>query len=105
MRQRRLPHSLNMDPFEFGHLLEGTLEQDPMTDRIVLIAETRDGKRVSIDLHEILRKYVGQDVRFTLASFANLEKLARLVEASGGGQVHGIQPEELPVPFNVVRKS
>lgn len=94
----------DFDPRNLGHLLEGTIEQDPMTDRFSLRTVDEVGRPVSVDLHELLGQYVGQDVRITLASLKNLQKLAELVEEAGGGSVMGIQPEDIPVPFNIARK-
>lgn len=84
-----------MSPLNFGHLIEGVVEQDPMTDRFVIRTEVR-GKPATFDVQEALGKLVGQEVRFTLASVENLAKLAALVESQGGGQVLGIYPEDIP---------
>jgi len=87
-----------------GHLIEGVVEQDPMTDQYVIRTEDAQGKPVTIDVQELLSRYVGKEVRFTLASLENLEALARLVEEQGSGQVAGIQPEELGSPYDVRRR-
>lgn len=95
----------NKDPLQLGHLIEGVVEQDPMTDRYVIHTQDPQGRPVTVDIQALLAKFNGQEVRLTLASFENLAKLAQLVEQQGGGQVFGVQPEALPsVPFQVVRK-
>jgi hypothetical protein len=95
-----------MKPNSFGHLLEGTIEQDPLTDRYVLRVKDAKGRPGTVDLQALFAHFVGQEVRLTLASFENLNKLAQLVESQGGGgQVLGLHPSELPVPFNIVRKT
>lgn len=84
---------------DMGHLIEGVVEQDPMTDRYVIRTEDAKGKPVTFDLQTALAKYKGQEVRLTLASFENLQKLAALVEEQGTGQVFGVYPEDiLPRP-------
>jgi isochorismate hydrolase len=88
-----------------GHLVEGVVEQDPMTDRYVIRAEGHDGKAIIFDLQEALAAFNGKEVRVTLNSFENLSKLAQMVEEKGCGLVQGVQPDELPgVPFNIVRR-
>lgn len=92
-------------PIKLGHLIEGVVEQDPLTDRYVIHTVDAKGKPVTVDVQNLLAEFVGKEVRLTLASFENLAQLARLVEQQGGGQVFGLHPEQLPqVPFNVVRK-
>lgn len=94
----------NKDPLNLGHLIEGVVEQDPLTDHYVIHTVGPKGIPVTVDVQELLAGFLGKEVRLTLASFENLSKLAQLVEKQGGGQVYGVQPEELPVPFNVLRK-
>lgn len=94
-----------MSPNAMGHILEGVVELNPMTERLQVISVGVDGKAHTTDLQELLEQYVGQEVRLTLASFETLAELAKMVEDAGGGQVFGITPEQLPtVPFNIVRK-
>jgi hypothetical protein len=90
---------------EMGHLVEGIVEQDPMTDRYVIRAEGHDGRAIIFDLQTALAAFKGKEVRVTLNSFENLAKLARLVEEQGGGLVQGVHPDEIPgVPFNIIRR-
>lgn len=89
-----------MNPMDLGHLLEGTLEQDPITDRFTLRTTDELGRPVTVDLQDLLGKYLGQEVRFTLVSFESIQKLKDLVEEAGGMD----QVTALSVPFNV-RKS
>ena len=92
------------DPLAFGHLIEGRLEQDPMTDEYVIRTVDSKGKPKTVNLHEILASLKGEDVRFTLVSFENLARLAAMVEQEGGGQVMGVATlDEIP-GANVVRK-
>jgi hypothetical protein len=84
---------------QLGHLIEGVIEQDPMTDRYVIRTEDAQGTPVTRDVQDLLAQYVGKEVRFTLVSFENLAALARLVEEQGGGLVSGVQPNEVGVPW------
>lgn len=64
----------------------------------------QDGKAVVVDLQDLVVPYLGKEVRLTLASFENLEQLARLAERAGNGLVSGVMPEDLPgVSFNIQR--
>jgi len=80
---------------DLGHLIEGVVEQDPMTDRYVIRTEDAQGRPKVFDPQEALAGYVGKEVRFTLATFENLSRLAALVEEQGTGQVMGIYPDDL----------
>lgn len=92
-------------PIQLGHLIEGVVEQDPLTDRYTIHTVDPHGRPFTVDVQDLLSKFVGQEVRLTLASFEDLSRLARLVEERGGGQVFGVQPEEMPdVPFNINRR-
>lgn len=90
------------NPLDFGHLLEGTIEQDPISDRYSIRTVDAQGKPISVDLDELFARFIGQDVRMTLVSLESLAELAKLVEeGGGGGQVLGIPRDQLPpVPFN-----
>lgn len=78
-----------MNGWKFGFLTEGVLEQDPLTDQFVIRTVDADGKPVTFDVNQALKSLVGHEVRFTLASFEDLAKLAKLVEEQGGGEVQG----------------
>lgn len=102
MRGRRLPDPVIV-PNPLGHIIEGTVERDPLTG-ISHITVLENGKAKIVSIQDLLASYEGQEVRFTLASFENLSKLAGIVETSGQS-VHGVMPEDLPqVPFNIVRR-
>ncbi len=94
----------NIDPSVLGHIVEGRVEQDPLTGRYQVMSIGRDGKARVADLQDLVAPYLGKEVRLTLASFENLEQLARLAEQAGGGQVSGVMPEDLPgVSFSIQR--
>jgi hypothetical protein len=74
---------------DFGHLVEGVVEQDPVTGRYVIRTE-KDGRPDTFDPQEAMAGLKGQSVRFTLVSFESLQRIAALVEGAGNGQVAGI---------------
>lgn len=67
---------------KLGHLIEGVVEQDPLTDRYVIQTVDSDGNPVTFDPEKALAALLGQEVRLTLASFDALAQLAALVEDS-----------------------
>lgn len=67
---------------DFGHLVEGVVEQDPMSDRYVIRTQLDDGSVRVFDPQEALGKYVGREVRFTLATFDTLNEIAAFLEQS-----------------------
>lgn len=68
---------------DMGHLVEGTVELDPVTGRHVV--RTSGGV---FDIQEVLAKYLGKTVRLTLADFDTLQRLADLIQ--NGAQVEGL---------------
>lgn len=85
---------INMTTWKFGHLIEGIVEQDPMTDRYVIRTVDEHGNPVTFDPERAFAALLGKEVRLTLASFEQLTQLAKLVENQGGGQVAGIYPDK-----------
>lgn len=72
---------------DIGYLVEGTVERDPMTDRVTIRTVDADGKPIDFDPSQALAHYVGKEVRFTLASFETLDRLAELAKVEEGGAV------------------
>lgn len=96
---------MSANPFNMGHLIEGVVEQDPVTDKYFIRTEGAQGRPERFDVEEALAAHKGKHVRFTLVSFEDLAKLAKLVESGGvGAQVTGLAPDNLP-GFNVKRQS
>jgi hypothetical protein len=62
------------------YLVEGTVEQDPMTDRFYIRTQDQAGQPVNFDPQQALSTYKGQEVRLTIASFDTLAELGRLTE-------------------------
>ncbi|KKL28429.1 hypothetical protein LCGC14_2375190, partial [marine sediment metagenome] len=71
------------NPLGMGHLIEGKVEQDPMTDRFNIQTVDTDGKPTTFDVQAALEALNGQGVRFTLVSLEDLAKLAKMVEDQG----------------------
>lgn len=92
------------DPRVLGHLIEGIVEQDPMTDEYVIRTIDAEGRPQTFSIQEALSSLKGKQVRFTLASIENLAKLAQAMESQGGGgRVHGLVPDGIS-GFNVARQ-
>jgi len=69
------------EALDLGHLIEGVVEQDPLSDRFLIKVEREDGTASQFDVQEALSRYKGQEIRLTLASFDAINKLAAMVEA------------------------
>jgi hypothetical protein len=94
------------EPSVLGHILEGRIERDPLTGSYQLMTIDSNGRAQVVSLQDLVAPYEGKDVRLTLASFENLDRLARMAEQVGGGLVSGVMPEDLPgVSFNIQRGS
>lgn len=82
---------------KFGHLIEGSVEQDPLTDRFQLRTLSREGHPIVLDVDTLFSQFVGQDVRFTLVSVESLAKLAAMVEGSGAGAAAEERHSRIPI--------
>jgi len=89
-KDRQIRSTLMSNPFNFGHLITGVVEQDPMTDRYVIRGMDAQSNQVTFDVLEALEALKGQSVRFTLASLEDLAKIAKMVEEQGSGDVLGV---------------
>jgi hypothetical protein len=56
------------------------VELDPMTGRLVLRCERPEGGFEYIDVQAVLERYKGEDVRFIVAPFSTINRLAGMVE-------------------------
>lgn len=87
-----------------GHLIEGVVERDPMTDALQIRTIDDQDRQIFIKLEDLFSTYVGQEVRLTLSSMEALLKIQELLEESGGG-VQAVMPEDLDgVARRVTRK-
>ena len=68
---------------DMGVMTEGVVELDPMTGRLVLRCENRQGQNEFIDIQERLLQYKGEFVRFILTPMATVSSLAQMVERGG----------------------
>jgi hypothetical protein len=79
---------------DLGHILDGVIERDPMTEKLQIHTVDHQGKSLVIDLDALLGRYAGQEVKLTLASMDNIR---RIQEAIGDGEgVLGLMPEDIP---------
>jgi hypothetical protein len=65
---------------DLGIMVEGVVELDPMTGRLVLRYEAANGKFQFLDVQERLLKYKGEEVRCIITPMASVAKLAQMVE-------------------------
>lgn len=79
---------------DLGHIIEGFVEADPLSEKLSIRTVDSDGKPQSIVLDELVRRYVGKEVKLTLAS---LEQIQKIQTALGDGVgVMGVMPEDVP---------
>ena len=76
-------------------IIEGIVERDPMDDRRRIRVVLEDNTQVLVDPQELLATLEGKEVRLTLASLENLQKLQEMLEGSGELPVQGITAEEI----------
>ena len=72
---------------DFGHLIEGIVEQDPLTDHYVIRVANEDGTVSTFDVQKVLSAYDNQEVRLTLATLQTLELLTSMVEGGNDAMV------------------
>lgn len=75
---------------DLGIMVEGVVELDPMTGRLVIRYEAKDGSFQFLDVQERLLAYKGEDVRCIITPMAGVAELARMVESGA------INPEDMP---------
>jgi len=63
------------------YLVEGVVEQDPMTDRFVVRTEDQSGRPFSFDVQSALETFKGREIRVVLAPLATIEELEAMVKA------------------------
>lgn len=68
---------------DFGVVVEGVVELDPMSGRMVLRTETEKGFEYT-DVQSVLERYKGEEVRFIVAPFQTINQLAQMVD---GGEL------------------
>jgi hypothetical protein len=66
---------------DLGLVAEGIVELDPMSGRLVLRCERPEGGFNYVDVQAVLERYNGEEVRFIVAPFSTINRLAEMVEA------------------------
>lgn len=74
--------NLGTEELDFGVLVEGVVEIDPMTGRYLIRTTDRQERPIGIDVQKTMERYKGQSVRFILTPFETIEKLAQMAEQS-----------------------
>lgn len=83
-----------MELADLGHIIEGVVELDPMDDTPRIRTIDDSGKQILINPVDLLRGFAGKDVKMTLTSLENLQKIQELLEQTGG-MVQAVMPEDL----------
>ena len=65
---------------DLGLMVEGVVELDPMTGRLVLRCDNGKGGFQTFDVQERLLMYKGAEVRCIITPMASVAKLAQMVE-------------------------
>lgn len=68
------------DKIDLGLMVEGIVELDPMSGRLVVRYEDDQGNFQFHDVQEYLLRYKGQEVRCIITPTATIAQLAKLVE-------------------------
>jgi hypothetical protein len=63
------------------YLVEGIVEQDPMTDRFMIQTVDQAGKPLTFDVQRALETFKGREIRVVLAPLATIEELERIVKS------------------------
>lgn len=66
---------------DLGTMVEGIVELDPLSERMVLRIQKLDGTFTFLDVQEVLTKYTGEEVRFIMTPIRTIETLAKMVES------------------------
>lgn len=72
-----------MKNLDLGLMVEGVVELDPMTGRLVIRHESADGVNTFADIQDRLLQYKGQSVRCIITPMSSIAQLAHLVEKGG----------------------
>jgi len=83
---------------DLGIILEGIIELDPMTSRMVLRIQQKDGSNKFVDVQECLEKYKGEEVRFIMTPLRTVDELTKLVK-SGKLPVDEVPKLKIPNRF------
>ncbi len=68
------------DKIDLGLMVEGVVELDPMSGRLVVRCEDDQGNFQFHDVQEHLLRYKGQEVRCIITPTATIQQLAKMVE-------------------------
>lgn len=77
---RRAPFGVT-SPMDLGIMVEGVVELDPMTGRMVLRIQRPDGGNDFMDIQEQLERHKGKEIRFIVTPLESIAELARMVES------------------------
>jgi len=68
---------------DMGLMVEGVVELDPMTGRLIIRYQDAKGEFQTADVQERLLQYKGEDVRCIITPMSSVRQLAHMVENAG----------------------
>jgi hypothetical protein len=68
------------ETIDLGVVIEGIVELDPITERMVIRFEDKKGQLQFADVQERLEAYRDQEVRFIVTPLATVARLGEMVE-------------------------
>ncbi len=74
-------------PIDFGYLVEGIIELDPITGHPTIRTVDGAGKPIDFDVAAHVARYAGQEVRFILTPFDTINRLNDMAEKGELGDV------------------
>ena len=69
-----------VNQMDMGLMVEGVVELDPLSGRLIIRVEDKQGGFETYDLQEHLARYNGREVRCIVTPMATVAKLAQMVE-------------------------
>lgn len=80
-----------MNTLDMGLMVEGIVELDPMSGRLIIRYQDKSGAFQTADIQERLLQYRGEEVRCIITPTATIAQIARLVE-NGGMKLEEVPP-------------
>ena len=72
---------MNDAKLDMGLMVDGVVELDPMSGRLVIRYQDSKGAFQTADIQERLLQYKGEEVRCIITPAATIAKMARMVES------------------------
>lgn len=80
-----------MGNLDLGVVVEGVVELDPISGRLIIRSEDEHGQFQEVDVQARMEQYQGEEVRFIMTPLRTVSEIAQMVEAGE------MDPSEIPV--------